>query len=438
MSRWLANKKKIVLSFLTKKNENNLFLHCIDSRLEENGTWFSRFHLGPLYIGSRLQIGTRLRRTLLNDLNQTSITAIKLDGVKHEFSRISGTHESTLDLLFQFRKVALNAPYMKIGENIVVPFFFYGPGIFYAKDISWPKGILCRNPEISLATLSPGAIVRGRLLVKKNLGLKQNSKDLVSLGKTSPFESAISKKNDSKIPIFPWLRLGYPIRLVKRVGFRIESLEPINRQNEVLIIEVFTNGSISPREALNEASLLLTYKFSLITHLIIPTLNKNQYLIGKKISRNYSSKTFQNKVKKLIKTKKKYQNEEEWVIENLFNNLLKQTINETITNDNSFNDISNNHYVYQLLNQYIECRTSDFSGHDLHIKLSKTDGSDEYLTGYLGKKDNKVYFIGDRNDIRYDISSLLLESTTTNTFPINTLLNMSLYNYGFETKLKLC
>lgn len=304
MNRWLAITKKIVLSFLTKKNENNLFLHCIDSRLEENGTWFSRFHLGPLYIGSRLQIGTRLRRTLLNDLNQTSITAIKLDGVKHEFSRISGTHESTLDLLFQFRKVALNAPYMKIGENVVVPFFFYGPGIFYAKDISWPNKIKCRNPMTYLMSLSPGAIVRGRLLVKKNLRLKQNSKDLVSLGKTSPFESAISKKNDSKIPIFPWLRLGYPIRLVKRVGFRIESLEPINRQNEVLIIEVFTNGSISPREALNEASLLLTYKFSLITHLIIPTLNKNQYLIGKKISRNYSSKTFQNKVKKLIKTKK--------------------------------------------------------------------------------------------------------------------------------------
>jgi DNA-directed RNA polymerase subunit alpha len=304
MNRWLAITKKIVLSFLTKKNENNLFLHCIDSRLEENGTWFSRFHLGPLYIGSRLQIGTRLRRTLLNDLNQTSITAIKLDGVKHEFSRISGTHESTLDLLFQFRKVALNAPYMKIGENVVVPFFFYGPGIFYAKDISWPNKIKCRNPMTYLMSLSPGAIVRGRLLVKKNLRLKQNSKDLVSLGKTSPFESAISKKNDSKIPIFPWLRLGYPIRLVKRVGFRIESLEPINRQNEVLIIEVFTNGSISPREALNEASLLLTYKFSLIAHLIIPTLNKNQYLIGKKISRNYSSKTFQNKVKKLIKTKK--------------------------------------------------------------------------------------------------------------------------------------
>jgi DNA-directed RNA polymerase subunit alpha len=296
--------KKIVLSFLTKKNENNLFLHCIDSRLEENGTWFSRFHLGPLYIGSRLQIGTRLRRTLLNDLNQTSITAIKLDGVKHEFSRISGTHESTLDLLFQFRKVALNAPYMKIGENVVVPFFFYGPGIFYAKDISWPNKIKCRNPITYLMSLSPGAIVRGRLLVKKKLRLRQNSKDLVSLGKTSPFESAISKKNDSKIPIFPWLRLGYPIRLVKRVGFRIESLEPINRQNEVLIIEVFTNGSISPREALNEASLLLTYKFSLITHLIIPTLNKNQYLIGKKINCNYSSKTFQNKVKKLIKTKK--------------------------------------------------------------------------------------------------------------------------------------
>jgi hypothetical protein len=114
---------KIFSSFLSKKKEV-IFLHCVDSRLEENGSWFSRFHIGPFYKGSRLQIGTRLRRSLLNDINQTSIIAIKLDGVKHEFSRIPGIHESILDLLFQIRKLAINAPYLKIGETVVIPFFF--------------------------------------------------------------------------------------------------------------------------------------------------------------------------------------------------------------------------------------------------------------------------------------------------------------------------
>ena len=106
-----------------------------------------------------------------------------------------------------------------------------------------------------------------------------------------------------------------------------------------------------------------------------------------------------------------------------------------------FNDISNNNYIFELFNQYTNCRTTDFSSIDLHIKLSKTDGSGEYLTGYLGKKNNKVYFISDRNYIKYDISSSdLIENAASadNTFTANTFLNMSLYDYGFNTKLKIC
>jgi DNA-directed RNA polymerase alpha subunit len=123
----------LCISFLSTKKERTLFLHCVDSRLEENGGWFSRFHLGPLYRGSRLQIGTRLRRTLLNDISQTSVIAVKLDRVQHEFSRLPGVHESILDLLFQFRKIALNEPFLKIGDTIVIPFFFLWPGNFLCK-----------------------------------------------------------------------------------------------------------------------------------------------------------------------------------------------------------------------------------------------------------------------------------------------------------------
>lgn len=91
--------------------EPTLFFHCVDSRLDEDGKWYSRIHIGPFQLGSRLQIGTRLRRSLLNDLSKTFITAVKLEGAKHEFSRLARTHESVLDLLFQFRKLALHAPF---------------------------------------------------------------------------------------------------------------------------------------------------------------------------------------------------------------------------------------------------------------------------------------------------------------------------------------
>merc|ERR1712227_1086383 len=109
----IYRKKYIFLSFLPITKDRILYLHCVDSRLEENGSWFSRFHIGPFYRGSRLQVGTRLRRSLLNGLAQTSIIAVKLDGAQHEFSRLSGIHESTLDVLFQFRKIAITAPFMQ-------------------------------------------------------------------------------------------------------------------------------------------------------------------------------------------------------------------------------------------------------------------------------------------------------------------------------------
>lgn len=303
----IYRKKYIFLSFLPITKDRILYLHCVDSRLEENGSWFSRFHIGPFYRGSRLQVGTRLRRSLLNDLAQTSIIAVKLDGAQHEFSRLSGIHESTLDVLFQFRKIAINAPFMQMGETIVIPFFFHGPGIFYSKDIPWPNKIKCRNPIIYLVSLSPGSVIRGRILIKKNLNLNLNYKNLLNFGKTLPFEHTTTLKKQSLRNKFPWIRLGYPIRRIKRVGFRIESLEPLNRQNEILIIEIVTNGRLSPRIALREASLRLTHKFSSLASLILPLLQKNKYISknNKHIFQIYSDKKFNEKFKKVLKLKRK-------------------------------------------------------------------------------------------------------------------------------------
>ena len=158
-----------VIFFISYFEDNlSIFLHCVDSRLEENGNWYSRFHIGPFLPNSGLQIRTRLRRSLLNDFIQTFVIAVELDGVIHEFSRLPGVHEPVLDLLLHFRKVALYAPSLKFRERIIVPFRFFGPGTFYAKDILWPYGVQCRKLKDLLVTLSSGAAVQGRILVQRD------------------------------------------------------------------------------------------------------------------------------------------------------------------------------------------------------------------------------------------------------------------------------
>lgn len=145
-----------------------LFLNCVDSRLEEDGSWYSRMLLGTFLSGSRLQLGTRLRRSLLNDLSKASIVAVSFHGARHEFSRLPGVRESVLDLLFLFRQVSFYAPFLHIKEAKVVPFLFFGPGTFYAKDLFLQTDLFCSTPIIILANLIPGATLRGRLLIKKS------------------------------------------------------------------------------------------------------------------------------------------------------------------------------------------------------------------------------------------------------------------------------
>ena len=273
-------------------NYPSLFLHCVESRLEKNGRWYSRLHLGSFRPGSRLQVGTRLRRSLLNDLDQISIVAIKLEKATHEFSRLPGVRESTLDVLFQFRKVVLQAPFLKLGKTVIVSFLFSGPGLFFAKDIFFPEGIRCRNPEVLLMTLSPGAILRGHLLIRKDQALDLPNKINHKIRLGEPWSREFFRehtpivKKFQKSSISPWLSIGFQARTIKRVGFQIEQIGPLNKKREILIFEIITNGRISPRQALRESSLLLVNKFLDVVQRTIPNFQNERFIsIEKKANR---------------------------------------------------------------------------------------------------------------------------------------------------------
>lgn len=259
------------------------FLHCVDFRFEEKSDFYSRFHIGPFVKSSRVNIGTMLRRSLINDLKHTSIIAIEIEGVQHEFFRLYGIYDNLLDLLFQFRKRFLCSSFLRLREIMTIPFLFFGPGIFCMKDILWPIRVQCKNPNILLTIISASKKIRGQLLIQKN-----NLFDLtLKKGKQFYFYGTLKINNHSFIIVFkkghvyPWLSTGFPNIPIKRVGFRIESIKFLWENQERLILEIVTNRNILPRKALKESALSLINKFFIIFERMFPLMTKKKIFRSK-------------------------------------------------------------------------------------------------------------------------------------------------------------
>lgn len=204
-----------------------IFLHCVDSRVEENGTWYSRRHLGPFPTGLATTLATALRRSRLTDLPFLAIQAVELEGAAHEYSRLAGVHEPVLDLLLRFREVAIAG---KTNEGpVFASFEARGPGILRAADLRLPVGRQCIQPEFILANLSPGAVIRGRVLI------------------SGVYEAQLDSSST-------WLKVPGRLGPVRRVGFRIEDAGPIDRGGERIIFEIATDGTIAPPQALRQSA----------------------------------------------------------------------------------------------------------------------------------------------------------------------------------------
>jgi DNA-directed RNA polymerase alpha subunit len=261
-----------------------------------------------------LKVGSRIRRSRLNDLAQTAIVSIELEGASHEFSRLPGVREPVLELLFQFRALSFSSPSMNLEDIKVIPFYFVGPGTFYAKDIILPTGIKCRNQKRPLVTISSGYSIRGRCLVRKSyvLSTRYRGGQIIYLGE--PWLLARVKPSEigfEEYTNYPWLSLGFPVRPVQRVRFRIEWIGQEQKRYEILIFEIITNGRLSPRQALYEASTLLSHEFSSIARVTSPsylgnvkfdgtnfykkaTLFSNKWNFGKTPIRQLPAYTFYN------------------------------------------------------------------------------------------------------------------------------------------------
>ncbi|HPL83002.1 MAG TPA: DNA-directed RNA polymerase subunit alpha [Candidatus Omnitrophota bacterium] len=213
----------------------------LPKRLEcEESTYtntYGKFSAAPFERGYGVTLGNSLRRVLLSSIEGSAVTSVKISGVSHEFSTIPGLLEDVPELLLNIKNIVLNS-HSKIPKIITIK--GKAKGEIKAGDIETDETIEIINPDLYIATLTKD--------VKLNIEME------VSRGR-GYLIAELNKKEDKTIGAIPVDAIFTPI---KKVNFFVENTRVGQRTDyDKLILEVFTNGSISPKDALLYASNIL-------------------------------------------------------------------------------------------------------------------------------------------------------------------------------------
>ena len=214
----------------------------------EADNFFGKFEFRPLEPGYGVTVGNALRRILLSSLQGFAITSIRIDGVKHEFSTIPGVIEDVTNVILNLKKVRFKQVVEEI-ENEKVTITVSGTEVFKAGDIGKSlTGFEVLNPDLVICHLDSSASFQIDITINKGRG----------------YVPADENRNPADdVNVIPIDSIYTPIRNVKYAveNFRVEQ----KTDYEKLILEITTDGSIHPKEALKEAAKILIYHFMLFS-----------------------------------------------------------------------------------------------------------------------------------------------------------------------------
>lgn len=213
-------------------------IECVDKRPELN---YGKFVIEPLERGYGTTLGNSLRRVLLSSLPGAAVTSVKIDGVLHEFSTIPNVVEDTTEIILNIKKLVLK---YEGNERKIIRLEHSGAGELKASDITPDAEVDILNPDQHLAVLDEGAKLYMELTVERGRGYI--SADQQPL------------KNDDIVGLIPIDSIYTP---VNRVNFTVENARVGKRTDyDSLTLEIWTNGSISPEEAISfSAKILIDY-----------------------------------------------------------------------------------------------------------------------------------------------------------------------------------
>ena len=225
-------------------------IECIKIDDENN---YSKFVCEPLERGYGVTIGNSLRRILLSSLPGCAITSVKINGVLHEFSSIPNVVEDVPEIIVNLRNVRLK---FAEEEEKVLRLDFNGEGEVTAGDIQTDGTVEILNPDLHIATVSEGGHLIMELTANRGRGYVPSDKN---------------KTPDQDISVLPIDSIYTP---VKKVNYQIENTR-VGQMVDLdrLVIEVWTDGSLKPYEALSLAAKILTGHLELFIDLSEATKN---------------------------------------------------------------------------------------------------------------------------------------------------------------------
>lgn len=217
-------------------------VECVESDTGDDRSSYSKFVLEPLDRGQGITVGNALRRVLLSNLEGAAVTAVRIAGVTHEFMTVPGVREDVLDVLLNMKEIVLKSfsPQPQIGRLRVE-----GPATITAGLFDLPPEVQVIDPEQYVATLAAGHTLEMEFRVEKGIGYR-----------------AIERGRDETAAL-DFLQIDSVFMPVRKVNYTIEDGRIGGSvEKDRLILEISTNGSLTPQEALSQAADILVGLFN--------------------------------------------------------------------------------------------------------------------------------------------------------------------------------
>ena len=218
----------------------------INTTTSSDGSQYGKFVIEPLERGYGATIGNALRRVLLSSLEGAAVTAVRIEGITHEYTSIPGVVEDVIDIMLNLKSVVVKTDLV---EPQTLRLDASKPGPVLAGDIQLPAGVKIVNPDCVICTLSQGGSIHADITVEVGKGYV--AVDVLK-----------EQKNGLPIDLLPIDAVFMPI---KRVSYNVEPARVGESLDfDKLTLEIWSNGSIEVGAALSKASNLLIEHFSQI------------------------------------------------------------------------------------------------------------------------------------------------------------------------------
>ena len=219
----------------------NLCFKSLKSEKLQSGVYYGQFLINDLKSGQGITIGNQLRRVLLGDLGGNAISAVRIVGIRHEFATIPGVREDILEILLNLKGIVIksNTKDIKFGRLKV-----QGPLVVTADLIELPPGLEIVNNNHYITTISSSTILEMEFKIEYGTGYR--------------LASQLFAEKDKN-----FLQMDTIFMPVQKVDFKIENIyDTENNITERLFLEIWTDGSLTPIEAIKKSSELIINLFT--------------------------------------------------------------------------------------------------------------------------------------------------------------------------------